>query len=329
MWFQKEKNLVLNFYNALQSCKDEQLLEVLSKYCSDNILWRGFHPFNEIYGLKNLYLKFWQPYRSSFTNFQRRMDIFFAGINTISTNKEIWVVSMGHLMGLFDRHWLNIKSTKKIAMLRYCEFCKVENGQITEVAMFFDLPHLMLQAGIKPFPQETAISLVQPGPILNNGLMFKKQNANKGYKTMKIINNMINDVIIWKNFDKKKIIKELKKSWNEDMIWWGPTGIGSTFTIERYVDQHVEPFRKNFIKRTLNGHICKLSEGYFGGFFGWPNLILTPTKKFMGLDTKKKSSEMRVIDIYRREGNKLSENWVFIDFLHFWKIQGLDILKRL
>ena len=31
--------------------------------------------------------------------------IFFAGINTISTNKEIWVVSMGHLMGLFDRHW--------------------------------------------------------------------------------------------------------------------------------------------------------------------------------------------------------------------------------
>ena len=35
---------------------------------------------------------------------------------------------------------------------------------------------------------------------------------------------------------------------------------------------------------------------------------------------------MRVIDIYRREGNKLPKNWVSIDFLHFWKMQGLEIL---
>ncbi len=62
-------------------------------------------------------------------------------------------------------------------------------------------------------------------------------------------------------------------------------------------------------------------------FFGWPNLTLTPNKKFMGLKTRKKPTDMRVIDIYRREGNKLSENWVFIDFLHFWKMQGIDILK--
>ena len=25
----------------------------------------------------------------------------------------------------------------------------------------------------------------------------------------------------------------------------------------------------------------------------------------------------------------LAENWVFIDFLHFWKMQGIDILKKL
>ena len=29
---------------------------------------------------------------------------------------------------------------------------------------------------------------------------------------------MIKDVLVWKNFDRDKIIKELKKSWNEDMI---------------------------------------------------------------------------------------------------------------
>jgi hypothetical protein len=39
-------------------------------------------------------------------------------------------------------------------------------------------------------------------------------------------------------------------------------------------------------------------------------------------------AEFRVIDIYRREGSKLAENWVFIDLLHAWKTQGVDILKR-
>ena len=38
---------------------------------------------------------------------------------------------------------------------------------------------------------------------------------------------------------------------------------------------------------------------------------------------------MQVVDIYRREGNKLAENWVFIDILHYLHEQGLDVLKRM
>ena len=43
-------------------------------------------------------------------------------------------------------------------------------------------------------------------------------------------------------------------------------------------------------------------------FFGCPNLTVTPRKKFMGLRTKN-SPDMRVINIYRREDDKLAENW--------------------
>jgi hypothetical protein len=48
----------------------------------------------------------------------------------------------------------------------------------------------------------------------------------------------------------------------------------------------------------------------------------------MGLPASGKSGDMRVIDMYRRDGDKLTENWIFIDFLHFWKQQGIDILER-
>ena len=48
----------------------------------------------------------------------------------------------------------------------------------------------------------------------------------------------------------------------------------------------------------------------------------------MGMPGTGKASAFRVIDIYRREGDKLAENWIFIDFLDFWKTQGVDILAR-
>ena len=285
--FQNEKKIVLDFYNSVQKCRTDEIPEILSLHYSENIIWRGFHPFNEIQDLMHIYKDFWQPLKKSFTNLQRRMDIFFAGSNSLSSNRDVWVVSMGHLMGLFDTPWIGIKHTNKIAMLRYCEFNKIVEGKITEVAMFFDIPHLMIQAGLKPFPLETGISLVQPGPISHNGLLFEEQNLIDTKNTSELIEQMIDDVKIWNNFDKISLIKELRKNWKDDMIWWGPTGIGSSFTIERYVEQHALPFRNNFINRKFNGHICRLSEGMFGGFFGWPNLTLTPNKKFMGLETTK------------------------------------------
>jgi len=50
---------------------------------------------------------------------------------------------------------------------------------------------------------------------------------------------------------------------------------------------------------------------------------------FLGLPEAATSSEMRVVDVYRRDGDKLAENWVIIDIPYYLKQQGLDVLKRL
>ena len=112
------------------------------------------------------------------------------------------------------------------------------------------------------------------------------------------------------------------------MSWYGPSGIGSTYTIERYQKQHSYPFRQGLRDKKFNGHICRFSEGNYACFFGWPNLTHTPIGGFLGLPGSGCSVEMRVADIYRREGDKLAENWVLIDLLWWLKQQGLDILKR-
>ena len=327
--FQQEKKIVLDYYKSLDTAQGDDITKVLKKYISEDYIWRGFHPFNEITDTKEVSEIFWQPFRHAFKNIQRRMDIFIAGKNQIDGFESVWVVSMGHLMGLFDNEWLGIAPSRKMALLRYCEFNKVENGKITETAMFFDIPHVMLQVGLNPFPPQTGAHLVQPGPMTHEGLLFEEQDEEIGEKTLASINFMIEDIKGWKHTGKISLVDELRASWNEDMIWWGPAGIGSSYTIERYAEQHSGPFRAGFKDRISNGHLCKLAEGNFGGFFGWPNLTLTPTGGFMGMPASEKPGDMRVIDLYRREGDKLSENWIFIDLLHFWKQQGVDILDRI
>ena len=327
--YQVEKQLVLNYYKELDSTSENNISKVMERYLDDHYIWRGFHPFNEQSSAKAVSELFWQPLRHAFRHMQRRMDIFMAGRNEIDGFESVWVTSMGHLMGLFDNEWLGITPSGKMTFLRYCEFHKIEDGKITETAMFFDIPHLMIQVGLRPFPTQTAAHLVQPGPMTHDGLMFEEQDPKEGEKTLAAIDFMVNDLKNWKDAKKLPLVEELRRSWNEDMIWWGPAGIGATYTIERYAEQHSGPFRTSFTDRIFNGHLCRFAEGKFGGFFGWPNLTLTPTGEFMGMPTKAKPIDMRVIDMYRREGDKLSENWIFIDFLHFWHQQGVDILAQI
>jgi hypothetical protein len=327
--FQQEKKIVLDYYNALDKSEGNDITNVLKEYITEDYIWRGYHPFNELSKAKDVSELFWQPFRYAFKNMQRRMDIFMAGKNEIDGFESVWVVSMGHLMGLFDNEWLGIQPSRKMAFLRYCEFNKVQDGKITETAMFFDIPHVMIQVGLTPFPPQTAAHLVQPGPMTHKGLLFDEQDAAEGEKTLDAIDFMVNDIRTWKEKQEMPLVEELRRSWHEDMIWWGPAGIGATYTIERYAEQHSGPFREGFKDRTFNGHLCRVAEGKFGGFFGWPNLTLTPSGGFMGMPATERPGDMRVIDMYRREGDKLAENWIFIDLLHFWKQQGVDILERI
>ncbi|UWQ15106.1 ester cyclase [Aliiroseovarius sp. M344] len=328
IFFQAEKQLVRDYNAQLDAASVDDMKAVQERFIAPKYLWRGFHPFHEIRDPQNVVDRFWSPLKIALTHMQRRIDVFMAGENSIEGHGGVWVVSMGHLMGLFDQPWLGIPPTGKIAMLRYCEFHRVEGGKITETAMFFDIPHLMMQAGLQPFPPQTAAHLVQPGPMTHDGLMYDEQDPKEGHKTLAAIDHMVNDIKTWRGGVEEPLVDELRRSWNEDMIWWGPAGIGATYTIERYAQQHSGPFRAGLKDRTFNGHICRIAEGHYGGFFGWPNLTLTPSGGFMGMPATGKPGDMRVIDIYRRDGDKLTENWIFIDLLHFWNMQGIDVLAR-
>lgn len=327
---QAAKSLVQAHYAALAQATPDTVSQILSQRTADDVLWRGVHPFNVVSGAQKIGATFWAPFLSAFSNVQRREDIFFAADNSIDGGASVWTMSMGHLMGLFDAPFLGIAPTRKIAMLRYAEFNRVAQGEIVETAFFCDILHLMTQAGVCRFPHQTAAHLVQPGPLTHDGLLMEAQDPAEGAKTLDVIERMIGSIDA-ANADPRQRTprEELQENWHDDMLWWGPEGIGATYTIDRYVEQHQAPFRKYMSNRAFNGHLCRMSEGRYGAFFGWPNLSLTNTDGFMGVAPSEARVDMRVVDVYRREGDKLAENWVFIDMLHFLKMQGVDVLGEL
>ncbi|MEH6583109.1 MAG: nuclear transport factor 2 family protein [Halioglobus sp.] len=324
--FQESKAIVADYFRDMEAADSSTIGAVLEGYCSEDCQWFGSYPFREQQGTESITNVFWQPLYESFQGLQRRQDIFMAGENEI--HGEQWVMSMGHFLGLFDYDWLGIPASRKIVMLRYAEFNCVENGKITKTGLFCDIIGLMHQVGINPLPIQTGASFVYPGPRHHDGLLFESQPEAQSEETLQLVNRMIQDLDLLNISGEDKCPPEyLAKTWSEDMLWYGPAGIGATYTIPRYQEQHQHPFRAGLTDKVYNGHYCRFAEGNFACFFGWPNLSNRSKGGFMGLPEGKRA-DMQVVDVYRREGDKLVENWVLIDLPYWLAQQGVDILER-
>lgn len=333
---QTAKAVVRGYMDAFDAAAPKDRTATLEAHTAPDYHWRGLHPFHEQSSAAKAMETFWQPLLASFSSLQRREDIFLAGHNDCDGAETIWTCSMGHFLGLFDLDWLGIPATRKIAQLPYAEFHRVENGKIAETALFCDVLRIASQAGLTVLPPQTGADLPNPGPLTHDGLLLEAHEAASGQATLDLVNRMASDItsanaILQGSSDAKPVTPEdeMRRNWRDDMAWYGPSGIGATYTIERYIEQHQQPFRRQLSDRQFHGHVARIAEGNYCAFFGWPNLHVTPTGGYMGLPGTDIPAPMRVVDVYRRDGDKLAENWVFIDILHFLNMQGLDVLARL
>ncbi len=327
---QAAKSLVWDYHAKLSAVRTgDEAAAVLAEYTTPEWYWRGVDPLGEHRGAAAVATHLWDPLLRAFHPLQRRPDVFIAGDSDV-TPGETWVLSMGHLMGLFDEPWLGIPPTRHIAMLRYAEYNRVEHGRIAESALFLDVLDVMRQAGHFPLPPATGTMFTYPGPRTHDGLLRDPQDPRESAATLALVNRMIAKLIDLNHSADERCPPEfLEEDWNDDMLWYGPAGIGASYTVRRYQQHHQFPFRLNQRDKTFNGHVARIAEGTYAGFFGWANLTTTPTGGFMGLPGNEVRADMRIVDVYRREGDKLAENWVFIDMVHWLGMQGLDVLGRM
>ena len=126
----------------------------------------------------------------------------------------------------------------------------------------------MKQAGLAPLPMQTGAEIVNPGPRTQDGLLFDTQDDGESQKTLDLIMAMCDDLVEKDGFQSSN--SSLATTWHDDMIWYGPSGIGATYTIERYQVQH-----QGAVPRGLGTSTSKPCAGARGRLLrrlvGWPN----------------------------------------------------------
>ncbi len=317
------KAVVRAFQTALDAAPAGATAAAIAPHTVPEMRWRCVHPFGVLHGAEAA-TRVWDPLKAAFRRLHRRKDLVFAGTNEIDGGATVWVVAMEHFAGLFDAPWLGLRPTGKLTLLRSCSFFRVEGAQIADVVLHFDIPHLMAQTGQSPFASQTGADVSHLTPNQVPGWVHTAGDPAESAATLARMGAMGARLGQWRSG--LPLEEELRHDWHEDMVWWGPAGIGATFTIDRYAAQHARPFRTAFSDRSPSTHIARLAEGTLGGFFGWPNFTARMTGDFLGVTATGQVGEFRVIDVYRREGDLLAENWVFIDLLHFLHTQGIDVM---
>jgi predicted ester cyclase len=320
------KSLVWEALCALPGPDSER---VLGSHFSHDCVWHTSHPINELRGTTAIAESFWQPLAKAFPDLERRTDIFFGGDfdGRFVGGAGQWACATGHYLGEFANDWLGIPATGEPAFIRFGEFYRVEGGRIVESRVLLDLVDLMRQAGYDVLPPGSGLEIRPPGPQGHDGLLLKPHDKDDALETHAVLQRMIDGLMHFNQTDLKSMAME--RFWHPQMMWYGPSGIGTTRSVAGFQQHHQAPFLHAFPDRKGVGHRARIAEGLFVASTGWPSVRATHRGDYLGVAASNQPIEMRVMDWWRREDDLLRENWVFIDLPHLMLQMGVDLFERL
>jgi len=297
---------------------------IVTELLHPDIRFFGPHPVNDLVGSRSVEERFWQPLVASFPDLEHRVDILISGEFKGGT----WMASTGYLVGLFAHDWLGIPATRKPTWIRYGWFDRVVDGRVTESYVILDIPSVMMQAGAWPLSPSLGVEAMPPGPATRDGVQLDQTDEAASAKSLKLVEDMIGGLM---RYDGKSLASMgMRGFWTEDFHWYGPAPIGSMRGHADYERGHQQPFLTAFPDRVGGDHKCRIGEGSYVASTGWPSVRATHLGGgWLGTAPTGRRVGMRVMDFWRREGDLLAENWVFIDLPDLLLQMDLDVFARM
>ena len=319
----ENKQLVWDFWRQLSGGNSERLETEIRSHVHADVSWNGPHPINHLQGGDALIKEFWQPLLSSFPDLQRRCDVLIGG----RYGGHDWVCATGNFTGTFDQDWLDIPATGGEIHVRFGEFCRVTSGKVDEIYLIVDILDVMRQAGVQLLPPSLGTEGLVPGPAASDGVLLKDQDKLETEKSLALVEAMIAGLLSYDQVDLRSM--GMAQYWQQNMRWYGPSGIGTSRSLTEFEDFHQRPFLEAFPDRRGGDHKARIADGNYVATTGWPSIQATHAGEYLGVAATNKQITMRVMDWWRREGDMLAENWVFIDLVDLFLQFGIDLFDQM
>ena len=305
-------------------------MTTLARFLSDDFVCNASAPFHEMRGIEAYHAEFQTPLLHAFPDMEDRPYLVMGGR---CDGKEC--VSMaGNFIGTFERAWLGIPPSRQCVWIRYQSHMLLEGEKIVKAWYLLDILDVMRQAGFDLFPSRGA-GLVVPPPMSGDGVITYPVDAKETAKTQRLVSEMLSALLAYDGEDYASM-GDLGRYWDQkDMLWYGPAGIGSTKGLNGFQKYHQFPFLTAFPNRGIiakddSDHFASYAEGHYACDFGFPAMYATHTGNgWLGLDAGGRECTMRVMDFWRRAGDRLKENWVMIDIIDILAQLGVDVFALL
>jgi predicted ester cyclase len=287
------------------------------------------HPLGDMTGPEAFYETAFAPLFRAVPDIERRDHIVMAGATPENSD---WVGCGGYYTGQFESAWMDIPPTRHQMHMRFHEFYRFEDGQVTEIQALWDIPEVMLQADAWPMAPSLGREWHVPGPATQDGVVAGPHDEMASAESCRHIIEML-DYMKRHPSQGGPEVMEMPRFWHDRMSWYGPSGIGTGRGIQGFRDWHQMPFlnampdRGQYIDQIIYHFF---GDGDYAAVTGWPNMIQTVSHDgWMGIAPSGKRIEMRSLDFWRLENRKIRENWVMVDLLHAYHQLGVDVLGRM
>ena len=266
--------------------------------------------------------RFWQPLVRAFPDLERRTDIMLAG----QFKDGQWITTTGNFVGHFQNDLYGLKASGRPHFIRYGWFDRIEGDQVVESYVLLDLTRLMIETNQWPLRPQLGESW-SPAPATQDGIILQSADDAESDRSLKLVEAMIAGLM---SYDGKSLASMgMRRFWTPQFHWYGPGGIGSARGHADYERAHQGPFLKAFPDRIGGNHKCRIGEGAYVASTGWPSINATHLgDDWIGIAATGKRITQRIMDYWRREGDMLVENWVFIDMVDLIAQFGIDLLPN-
>ena len=224
---------------AIVSAPEDALDEIASRLLAEDVVYDVAHPVNQLVGRQAVLDGFYRPLRAALHETRRRDEIFISAPNRRDFGGE-WISAVTHYVGNFQASLFGVRPHDSLAFLRSGEFYQIKDGQITLARLIPDFIDLMRQARRLPIDEILGTEILFPGPATHDGVM---PQIGDGEASLDVVEGMLGDLHVFDpdSFESKSQTGD-DGYWHDDMLWYGPCGIGSNYRWDGFVKDHRDHF---------------------------------------------------------------------------------------